>query len=523
MLGDAMIQPMMYFQLNNIPMFHGAYLVTKVKHSIVPNHMTTTFTGTRVKVNKTPLVDVTKLFKDILNNYNLPNSTTNQPLQTVTSIAGNRFTRGSLPPIVYTIYKNGGSNGNIETNYIKLQKFNDITGVQQDVPSERRKMLAEAVIALTEMLKAFVEFAIKNNYPNINKNYINVTSLYRSEEYQTKLYEDDKKKNDGKPSGAVAEPGTSNHSWGIAVDLRFVPQKNGDYFKTNDWSPVSKTANKEGFSFEYNPSLKWFLDNGYRFGFIIPNSLRDSNGVDEYWHFEYHGTAAICIYNELLTTHGYTAKITEKYTDFVKNPKNPDGTEAVYTDCKYITVKQGDGSAPTYGGYKNVLKTKPSENMTKNYRNAVNTVGSELNISKGIKQLMEASAYVEGFNDNNSAVYNCNNPGALNRSKNDTSCNHSNKSQRYASFTTLNEGVKSQYSRTYGLILNNKKNDVYPNGPNTKLFDFWTIYAPQSDGNDDTFYTNIVIDYLSLVFGLKEINGKPITNETTLGEFNTIN
>ena len=80
MLGDAMIQPMMYFQLNNIPMFHGAYLVTKVKHSIVPNHMTTTFTGTRVKINKTPLVDVTKLFKDILNNYNLPNSTTNQPL-----------------------------------------------------------------------------------------------------------------------------------------------------------------------------------------------------------------------------------------------------------------------------------------------------------------------------------------------------------------------------------------------------------------------------------------------------------
>jgi len=56
MLGCALIQPMMYFQLNNIPMFRGLYLIIKVSHTIKPNSMTTTFKGVRVKRAKTPLL-----------------------------------------------------------------------------------------------------------------------------------------------------------------------------------------------------------------------------------------------------------------------------------------------------------------------------------------------------------------------------------------------------------------------------------------------------------------------------------
>ena len=47
-LGNAMIQPTQYFQLDNIPMFSGAYLILSVEHNIVPNHMTTSFTGTKI-------------------------------------------------------------------------------------------------------------------------------------------------------------------------------------------------------------------------------------------------------------------------------------------------------------------------------------------------------------------------------------------------------------------------------------------------------------------------------------------
>jgi hypothetical protein len=66
MMGNAMIQPMMYFQLNNIPMFRGAYMILKVTHSIKANSMTTKFKGVRIKKPKTKLVDAPTLFMQLL-------------------------------------------------------------------------------------------------------------------------------------------------------------------------------------------------------------------------------------------------------------------------------------------------------------------------------------------------------------------------------------------------------------------------------------------------------------------------
>ena len=48
MMGCAEITPLMYFQLNNIPMFRGAYIITNVTHKITPEDFITTFTGTRI-------------------------------------------------------------------------------------------------------------------------------------------------------------------------------------------------------------------------------------------------------------------------------------------------------------------------------------------------------------------------------------------------------------------------------------------------------------------------------------------
>ena len=67
MLGNPMIQPMMYFQLNNIPMFHGAYLITKVNHNIKPNHMTTTFTGQRISYSQLPLIKQSDIYVSMAN------------------------------------------------------------------------------------------------------------------------------------------------------------------------------------------------------------------------------------------------------------------------------------------------------------------------------------------------------------------------------------------------------------------------------------------------------------------------
>lgn len=56
-LGNMMIQPLMYFQLNNVPMFHGAYLITSVTHQFKPHYAQTTFVGSRVPIANIPIPD----------------------------------------------------------------------------------------------------------------------------------------------------------------------------------------------------------------------------------------------------------------------------------------------------------------------------------------------------------------------------------------------------------------------------------------------------------------------------------
>lgn len=65
MLGCANIMPMMYFQLNNIPMFRGGYMITNVEHHIRAGNFTTTFTGVRISKNQLPYNDV--LFEKTIN------------------------------------------------------------------------------------------------------------------------------------------------------------------------------------------------------------------------------------------------------------------------------------------------------------------------------------------------------------------------------------------------------------------------------------------------------------------------
>ena len=57
MMGCAWIQPLMYFQLTNVPMFRGAYMVQKVTHSIRPGVMETKFVGTRMSRHSQRYVD----------------------------------------------------------------------------------------------------------------------------------------------------------------------------------------------------------------------------------------------------------------------------------------------------------------------------------------------------------------------------------------------------------------------------------------------------------------------------------
>lgn len=57
MMGCSQIQPLMYFQLLNIPMWRGTYMIYKVTHNLQAGMMTTKFTGMKMSRRQTPYAD----------------------------------------------------------------------------------------------------------------------------------------------------------------------------------------------------------------------------------------------------------------------------------------------------------------------------------------------------------------------------------------------------------------------------------------------------------------------------------
>jgi hypothetical protein len=56
-LGNALLQPTMYFNLRHVPMFNGPYMITNVSHSIQPGNFQTQFEGVRQGIYDLPAID----------------------------------------------------------------------------------------------------------------------------------------------------------------------------------------------------------------------------------------------------------------------------------------------------------------------------------------------------------------------------------------------------------------------------------------------------------------------------------
>ncbi|MGY1813135.1 D-alanyl-D-alanine carboxypeptidase family protein [Blastococcus sp. SYSU D00820] len=85
-----------------------------------------------------------------------------------------------------------------------------------------------------------------------------ITDSYRTYASQVRLY--------GQKPALAAVPGTSNHGWGLAVDL---------------------CGGIEVFG---TPQYQWMVANAGRFGFLHPTWADPGNGREEPWHWEYAGT-----------------------------------------------------------------------------------------------------------------------------------------------------------------------------------------------------------------------------------------
>lgn len=68
MMGNALIQPTMYFNLRNVPMFSGPYMILEVSHKISPGTFLTTVKGVRQPTAALPILDdyIQSLRKNLL-------------------------------------------------------------------------------------------------------------------------------------------------------------------------------------------------------------------------------------------------------------------------------------------------------------------------------------------------------------------------------------------------------------------------------------------------------------------------
>jgi LAS superfamily LD-carboxypeptidase LdcB len=85
-----------------------------------------------------------------------------------------------------------------------------------------------------------------------------ITDSYRTYAAQVRLY--------GQKPALAAVPGTSNHGWGLAVDL---------------------CGGIEAFG---TRQYDWMKANSGRFGFLHPDWAEPGNGREEPWHWEYAGS-----------------------------------------------------------------------------------------------------------------------------------------------------------------------------------------------------------------------------------------
>lgn len=249
MMGCVNIMPTMYFQLNNIPLFKGAYMITKVEHHIKAGDITTKFSGTRISRNAIPYlkcpINIEKMMERINGGSSSENS---EQLQVKVPAPSREIDLNSENPKV--------------SKYFTLNEFlrsdkataNKIT--EQFSP---KKYIIDNIVRLAEFLDELREYL---GYPII------ITSGYRC----TRLNE------------AIKGDETSAHLTGNAADI--------------------KPGNGKQMS-EFKSDVMLFCQNYVKSGRKFDQYINEKSGNSEWVHiglFNMNGECQRCEY--LKTTDG---------------------------------------------------------------------------------------------------------------------------------------------------------------------------------------------------------------------------
>ena len=169
-----------------------------------------------------------------------------------------------------TLDKSKYQNGRLPADVLMISKWanGDKAGKwtsSQIAKTDAAKMVAEAAKAFDALFDAY-ELSTFDG-----KSKLSITDGYRTYQQQVNVK--------AKMGSFAAEPGTSNHGWGIAMDISGI---------ANPIATLKKNT-KDRASAYRTPTYQWLFQNGPKFGIYSPLKLRDGSGIDEWWHFEYQG------------------------------------------------------------------------------------------------------------------------------------------------------------------------------------------------------------------------------------------
>lgn len=134
------------------------------------------------------------------------------------------------------------------------------------IGGDAAKFAKEAAVSFDALFDLYE----RSNFPGKNK--IKIEAGYRTYASQVATK--------AKFGDSAATPGTSNHGWGLAVDIGGICSSSMP-FRNN------KSERYVGFR---TPVYQWFFENSWQFGIYNPEGMRDGKGnVEEWWHWEFHG------------------------------------------------------------------------------------------------------------------------------------------------------------------------------------------------------------------------------------------
>jgi hypothetical protein len=154
-LGNVMIQPTMYFNLKNVPMFNGPYHIQSVTHQISPGMFTTQIKGVRIPIYSMPQLDkqitsinqvvLSGLFSEIKKKREDENNQTPTTVN-ITNVASNVNNKTS-----FTLGSNASCVNKLDSTYTSYQPSDALvselsfkkaaTYISQSTPVEANRLL----------------------------------------------------------------------------------------------------------------------------------------------------------------------------------------------------------------------------------------------------------------------------------------------------------------------------------------------------------------------------------------------